>query len=68
MICYKCILGLRYDADFDDSNLCWHGRGYKVNINYLNSLIRGPLKCFVSGLQQTGAHRVSGLQVVAFLP
>ena len=21
--------GLKYDPDFDDSTLCWHGRGYK---------------------------------------
>ena len=37
VFCHKYILGLKYDTDFDDSNLCWHGRGYKVSFKFLFS-------------------------------
>ena len=60
------LLGLRRDPDLADSELCWHGSGYK-NCNKRRHTVPGVSRYSDFGAIYLVIH-AAGLQVVAFLP
>ena len=62
------LLGLRRDPDLADTELCWHGSGYK-NCNKRRHTVPGVSRYSdYSDMCRTVDIHAAGLQVVAFLP